>query len=68
MIQRELQREYIQNTLLTHIKVYIYMCIYILPLDKFATIIETNTIIDKFYTSLCTDVHFQHCFLNLSRT
>ena len=36
--------------------------IYILPLDKFANIIPTNTIIDLFDIILCIFVHFQHCF------
>ena len=34
----------------------------IIPLDKFASIISTNTTIDIFDTMLCIYVHFQHCF------
>ena len=34
----------------------------IIPLDKFASIISTNTAIDIFVTILYICVHFQHCF------
>ena len=49
MIQRELQQEHTENTWLT----YIQEDEYILPLDKFISIIPTNTIIDIFYIILC---------------
>ena len=56
MIQRELKQENTENTLLTYIKK-----INILPLDKFASIMPANTIIDIFDNTLCIYVHFQHC-------
>ena len=47
---------------------YIYKNIHILPLDTFASIITTNTIVDIFDIILCIYVHFQHCLKNLSKT
>ena len=61
MIQRELQED-TEHVLLA----YIYN-IDILPLDQFASIIPTYTIIDIFDIILCIYVHFQHCFWNLSK-
>ena len=58
MIQRELQQEHTENTLLT----YFEENEYILPLDKFISIIPTNTVIDIFDIILCRYVHFQHHF------
>ena len=55
MIQMELQEEDTENILLTYI-----WNIHLLPLDKFASIIPTNTIIDLFDIILCIYVHFQH--------
>ena len=57
MIQMELQEEDTENILPTYI-----WNIHLLPLDKFASIIPTNTIIDIFDIILCIYVHFQHCF------
>ena len=57
MIQRELKHEDTENTLLTS---YIKK-INIVPLDEFASIMPTNTIIYIFDNILCIYVHFQHC-------
>ena len=55
MIQMELQEENSENILLTYI-----WNIHLLPLDKFASKIPTNTIIDLFNIILCMLLHFQH--------
>ena len=47
MIQSELKQEYTENTLLRYIKK-----INVLPLDKFASIMPANTIIDVFVNVL----------------
>ena len=58
MIPSELQEEDTENILLK----YIQKNTHILPLDTFASIIPTITIIDILDTISCIYVHFQHCF------